>query len=218
MLWSMILATLFVVIVGPMGQRSSGSQAAQSAPQSSAQEQDQLFSFRAELVEHEGRTWNYRLLSPARVEPGKHYPLLFFLHGAGEPGDDNAAQLTHLPDGRRPFVADTGGHPRLRDEALHEVAATISGYALVDSRLSSEVVWRVATRCDGMCVNERGSIYATGKSVTIWSPDGQPLSTLEVPEQPANVCFGGQDGRTLFITARTSLYAVDLNVAGASNF
>ena len=36
-----------------------------------------------------------------------------------------------------------------------------------------------------------------------------------MPEQPANVCFGGEDFRTLFITARTSLYAVELEVAGA---
>lgn len=122
------------------------------------------------------------------------------------------------PDGRRLYVADTGGHPRLQDESLHAVPASLTAYALVEGRLTSEVVWRVATRCDGMCIDERGNIYATGKSVTIWSPDGQLLRSIEVPEQPANVCFGGQDRRTLFITARTSLYAVDLNVAGAPTF
>ena len=38
---------------------------------------------------------NYRLLKPAKIEPGKTYPLVLFLHGAGERGDNNAAQLTH---------------------------------------------------------------------------------------------------------------------------
>ncbi|HEX4142562.1 MAG TPA: dienelactone hydrolase family protein [Pirellulales bacterium] len=39
----------------------------------------------------------YRLLKPARIEPGKLYPLVLFLHGAGERGDDNEKQLMYLP-------------------------------------------------------------------------------------------------------------------------
>lgn len=123
------------------------------------------------------------------------------------------------PDGRRLYVADTGGHPRLADASLHDRPATLSAYEFVGQGqgqgLAAEPVWSVETRCDGMCIDERGNIYATGESVTIWSPDGLLLGSIEVPEQPANVCFGGDDGRTLFITARTSLYAVDMNVVGA---
>ncbi|MEN6405628.1 MAG: prolyl oligopeptidase family serine peptidase [Thermoguttaceae bacterium] len=47
------------------------------------------------FTDAEGRTLPYRLLSPERVEPGKTYPLVLFLHGAGERGEDNAAQLKH---------------------------------------------------------------------------------------------------------------------------
>jgi gluconolactonase len=36
-----------------------------------------------------------------------------------------------------------------------------------------------------------------------------------VPETPANLCFGGDDGRTLFITAKTSLYSIKTSVTGA---
>ena len=82
--------------------------------------------------------------------------------------------------------------------------------------MDPEPVWRVQTGCDGMCLDEQGNIYATGEQVTIWRPDGTQLEAIDVPEQPANVCFGGPDGRTLFITARTSLYAIDLAVRGAS--
>jgi sugar lactone lactonase YvrE len=49
----------------------------------------------------------------------------------------------------------------------------------------------------------------------VYDADGGPQGRIEVPENPANVCFGGDDGQTLFITARTSLYGVRLTVAGA---
>jgi gluconolactonase len=42
------------------------------------------------------------------------------------------------------------------------------------------------------------------------------IGRIPVPESPANLCFGGLDGKTVFITARSSLYRVQVNVAGAS--
>ncbi len=45
-----------------------------------------------------GETIPYRLLTPATTEPGKRFPLVLFLHGAGERGDDNEKQLAYLPD------------------------------------------------------------------------------------------------------------------------
>jgi gluconolactonase len=46
------------------------------------------------------------------------------------------------------------------------------------------------------------------------SPQGKQLGTIELPEIPANYAFGDADGRTLYITARTSLYRVKLATAG----
>lgn len=46
----------------------------------------------------EMRQLKYRLLRPSKVEEGKRYPLVLFLHGAGERGDDNLAQLKYLPE------------------------------------------------------------------------------------------------------------------------
>lgn len=43
-------------------------------------------------------TFKYRMLQPASLEPGKKYPLVVFLHGAGERGSDNQAQLLYLPE------------------------------------------------------------------------------------------------------------------------
>ena len=50
--------------------------------------------------------------------------------------------------------------------------------------------------------------------VTIFSPQGEKLEVIEVPEMPANAGFGGPDGKTLFITARTGLYSVKMKVKG----
>jgi len=67
---------------------------------------------------------------------------------------------------------------------------------------------------DGMTLDERGNLYLTRGAVHVYSPEGQKIATIEVPEGPANVCFGGADRRTLFITARKSLYSVRMTVRG----
>ena len=115
------------------------------------------------------------------------------------------------PDETRLYVADTGAHPSHPSGAFSEHPATLSAYKLAKGELTStEPEWRVETVCDGMCVADDGRIFATGRDgLTIWSPEGEPLGEVEIPEQPANVCIGGKDGKTLFVTARTSLYAVD---------
>ena len=66
-----------------------------------------------------------------------------------------------------------------------------------------------------MAVDVKGNLYTTHRNVQVNGTDGKKLQTIEVPEGPANVCFGGKDYKTLFITARTSLYQVRLVHAGA---
>jgi gluconolactonase len=67
---------------------------------------------------------------------------------------------------------------------------------------------------DGMTLDEKGNLYLTRGVVHVYSPEGKNLTTIEVPESPANVCFGAQDRRTLFITARKGLYSLRMNVRG----
>ncbi len=67
---------------------------------------------------------------------------------------------------------------------------------------------------DGMTRDERGNLYLARNVVHVYSPEGKAITTIEVPEPPANVCFGGKDRKTLFITARKGLYAVRMNVRG----
>jgi gluconolactonase len=67
-----------------------------------------------------------------------------------------------------------------------------------------------------MKVDVKGNLYTTtGGKVHIYSADGKKLEQIDVPEGPANVCFGGDDLRTLFITASTSLYSIRTKNPGA---
>jgi len=71
---------------------------------------------------------------------------------------------------------------------------------------------------DGMCLDQHGNIYATYNSIVVLHPEGKLIGRIPVPEHPANCTFGGADGKTLFVTARTSLYSYSMNVAAAPLF
>jgi gluconolactonase len=118
-------------------------------------------------------------------------------------------------DERHLYVADTGGywHP---DESLRELPATISAYQVkADGAVNLEPDWIVEGFCDGMCVDALGNIYTTARSgIRVLSPNGDIIGTIEVPEPPSNCCFGGDNYKTLFITARTSLYSIELANSG----
>ena len=67
---------------------------------------------------------------------------------------------------------------------------------------------------DGMTVDLAGNIFATGPGgVWIFAPDGTHLGTIQPDEVPANVAWG-DDGYTLYMTARTGLYRIQLTTEG----
>lgn len=67
---------------------------------------------------------------------------------------------------------------------------------------------------DGMAVDRDGRIYTTYEGVNVHEPDGTLIRRIPIPERPANCAFGGEDLRDLYVTARTSLYRVRLEVPG----
>jgi gluconolactonase len=68
---------------------------------------------------------------------------------------------------------------------------------------------------DGVKVDVRGNLYVSGPGgLWILSPQGTHLGTIAGPEHPHNLAWGGEDGRTLFLTAQTGLYRVRLNIPG----
>lgn len=68
---------------------------------------------------------------------------------------------------------------------------------------------------DGMAIDDAGNVYLTSSGfVRVYKPDGTPWGNLGVPENPSNCAFGGADRKTLYISARTSIYSVDLKIPG----
>jgi gluconolactonase len=68
---------------------------------------------------------------------------------------------------------------------------------------------------DGLAIDVKGNLYITSAlGVQVFDPSGSLLGIIEFPEQPANCDFGGKDMKTLYATARTSVYSVPMEVAG----
>lgn len=71
---------------------------------------------------------------------------------------------------------------------------------------------------DGLKLDEKGNLYIAATNLSVYTPQGKLLKTIELAEKPSNVAFGDPDYQTLFITARTSVYRMRLDVKGAVNY
>ncbi len=72
---------------------------------------------------------------------------------------------------------------------------------------------------DGMTVDEKGNLYFTGPGgILIYDDGGTYLGLIRFPELPSNVCFGNAEGKTLFVTARTSVYKINLQIKGSYSY
>jgi gluconolactonase len=68
---------------------------------------------------------------------------------------------------------------------------------------------------DGIRVDQKGNLFVVGpRGIWVWSPAGEHLGTIEVPEQPANLSWGGVDNSILYITATTSVYKLPTRTRG----
>jgi gluconolactonase len=112
--------------------------------------------------------------------------------------------ITGTPDGKNLFVSDIREAKTWR----YEIAA--------DGSLTNKTFF-CALGSDGMTIDTAGNVYLTGKGVTVFDQAGNQVDHLEVPEKwTANVCFGGAEHKTLFITATESLYCIRTKFAGAN--
>jgi len=119
---------------------------------------------------------------------------------------DKPNGIAFSPDGRRLYIADSGEPRHIR------VFDVLADGSLSNSRVFCAIAQGVP---DGIRCDVDGRVWSSaGDGVKIFNADGKLLGTIPVPESPANLCFGGADGKTLFITARTSLYAIDALVKG----
>jgi sugar lactone lactonase YvrE len=63
---------------------------------------------------------------------------------------------------------------------------------------------------ESIAVAPDGKVYIAAGQIYVYRPDGTPADEIDVPERPTSIVFGGSDGRTLFILARTTLYSATL--------
>ena len=110
--------------------------------------------------------------------------------------------IVGTPDGKILFVADIGGNK------------TWSYSINPDGSLGNKKLF-CEMGSDGMTIDEKGNIYLTGTGVTIFDKSGKRIGNIAVPENwTANVCFGGRDRKSLFITASKSLYMIRTRIKG----
>jgi len=110
--------------------------------------------------------------------------------------------IVGTPDDRYLYVSDIGAGKTYK----YRIGAAGS---LSDRRLF------VMQGSDGMTLDERGDVYLTGDGVTVYDTAGRKIAHIAVPEPwTANLCFGGRDKRTLFITASEGLYVIRMRVRG----
>lgn len=118
--------------------------------------------------------------------------------------------LAFSPDEKTLYVANSD--PAYRVWMRYDVAAdgTVSnGKVFADVTDEKE-----PNDPDGMKVDSLGNVYGSGPGgLWVFAPDGRHLGTIKPPELPAN-CAWAEDGKTLYITARTSVYRIRLAVAG----
>lgn len=104
-------------------------------------------------------------------------------------------------DGKTLYIADFG--------AKKTFAYNINPDGTVsDKRLFADV------GSDGIALDNKGNVYLTPSDLQIYSKKGKLLGEIRLPQKPSNVCFGGEDAKTLFITARKSIYTLPMKVRG----
>lgn len=110
--------------------------------------------------------------------------------------------IAGTPDGKYLYVADIKGNK-------------VYKYSINKDGTLSNAQLFVNMGSDGMTLDNQGNVYVTGKGVTVFNSNGQQIAHIDIPEKwTANVAFGGKHRNTLFITASTAVYVLEMKVKG----
>ena len=123
--------------------------------------------------------------------------------------------LAFSPDETRLYVSDTSAVLRRDGSGNHHIVVfdVVCGRTLDNPRVLAVITPGIP---DGFAIDAWGNIFTSaGDGIHLLTPDGTCLGTIPVPERVGNCTFGGAGGNRLFITASTSLYAIDLATRGA---
>jgi gluconolactonase len=117
--------------------------------------------------------------------------------------------LAFSPDEKHLYVTD---NPRIMVYDVLPDDTIANGRLFIDMNHGAPLA---AFFPDGLKVDSKGNVYNTGPGgIWISSPQGKHLGTILEPHRPANLAFGGPDGKTLFITSRPGLFQIQLETAG----
>ena len=166
------------------------------------------------VVKHDGTVWftdpTYGLNGrPKEQAANRVYcfePKTGVLRAVAEDFDEPNG-LCFSPDEARLYVADSGKprHVRVFDVGKDGQLSNGRVFCAIDKGVP-----------DGMRCDRHGNLFSTAEEgVQVFSPAGERLGMIPVPETPANLCFGGPAWDDLYITARTSLYHIKLTTAAA---
>lgn len=148
---------------------------------------------------------NYWTRNPDKQQDGEH---VYFMSQDGKEVKKVETSLVKpngivgSANGKLLYVADIGGKKTFsyRINKNNE---------LVDKKLFTDM------GSDGMTIDGKGNIYLTGDGVTVFNKKGVKIAHIATGAKwTANVCFGGFDKSTLFITAMDGLYTLDMDVRG----
>ena len=126
---------------------------------------------------------------------------------------DRPNGLAFSPDESKLYIDDSSARRHIR---VFDVKPDGS---LTNGRLFHDMDSKEKGSPDGMKVDQLGHLYCTGPGgVWVFDPKGQHLGTIVTPEKPANCAWGDDDLRTLYITAKTSVYTIRVNIPGIPFF
>ena len=152
----------------------------------------------------------YRIIGARQHKPGtppEHDKLKLIIKDLGRPNG-----IAFSPDEKYLYIAESGRNCWMRYKVLPG-GSVGDGEIFLDASEEKGVGGP-----DGIRVDKLGNIYGSGPGgVWIISPEGKHIGTITVPERVANVAWGDADGKTLYITASTSIYRIKLSVAGIRN-
>jgi len=109
------------------------------------------------------------------------------------------------PNGKTLYVTDSDAR-LVRVYDIDRGSAGGEGHVLVSE---------IAGVPDGIRTDEKGNLWVAAKSVLCYSAQGKLLGEIHLPETPSNLTFGDGDLETLFVTARSSIYRIRLDVKGS---
>jgi gluconolactonase len=120
---------------------------------------------------------------------------------------DKPNGLAFSPDEKKLYVADSGRPRHIRVFDVNSDGTVGAGKVFCQIDKGGP---------DGIRTDAEGRVWSSaGDGVHIFAPDGSLIGKILTPEAPANLCFGGEDGRTLFITARKGLYSIPVLATAA---